>query len=80
MNLHRHAMICSQQTQTLTELKDLLRRTRIEYQRELHSNGLTGKLEDLSRRKEQLKTQIFKGIYLLSFYSMSHVLLWLLFP
>ena len=64
MNLHRHAMICSQQTQTLTELKDLLRTTRIEYQRELHTNGLTGKLEDLSRRKEQLKTQIFKGIYL----------------
>ena len=67
MNLHRHAMICSQPTQptqTLTELKDLLRDTRIRYQRELHTNGLTGKLEDLELRVEQLKTQIFRGIYL----------------
>ncbi len=64
MNLHRHAMICSQRSHTLTELKDALRETTIEYYRELNERGLTGRLEDLLQRKEKLKTQIFKGIYL----------------
>ena len=61
MNVHRNTNII---VHTRNELKDMLRQTTASYNNELHNNGLTGKLEDLNKQKESLKSQISKGIYL----------------
>ena len=49
---------------THNELKDQLRKITEAYNKELHLNGLTGKLEELSVRKENLKSKISRGIYI----------------
>ena len=49
---------------TRSELKDMLRQVNSAYTRELNANGLTGKLEDLERKKAMIKMKINKGIYL----------------
>lgn len=61
MNSNKQSMII---VHTRNELKELLRQATASYTKELHKNGLTGKLEDLSQRKESLKSQINRGIYL----------------
>lgn len=45
------------------ELKDELRRVRRAYTKELNVNGLTGKLEEIEKRKDALKSQLSRGIY-----------------
>ena len=49
---------------TRNELKEMLRQINEAYNKELHLKGLTGKLEDLERKKDNLESQIRKGIYL----------------
>tara|TARA_B000000557_G_C20740213_1_gene428236 strand:- start:713 stop:859 length:147 start_codon:yes stop_codon:yes gene_type:complete len=40
------------------ELKDILQKTIDSHKRELLNNGLTGKLEDLSRRESEIRKQL----------------------
>ena len=61
MNFHRNKMVI---VHTRNELKEMLRQATSAYNKELHSNGLTGKLEDIEKQKDSLKSQISKGIYL----------------
>ena len=61
MNSNKQSFII---VHTRNELKELLRQATALYTKELHKNGLTGKLEDIAKQKDSLKSQINCGIYL----------------
>lgn len=49
---------------TKSELKEILRQTNKDYERELRVNGVTSELRYLDELRTKIKSQLSKGVYL----------------